>query len=292
MQNRKVRWVLALTTIAAFLGLALTAGQGAASASTHMPAATINGPAWTNIESGYEIQSPAIFNQERATVCAAPGATTSPGLGLQDTVNGGMTIVLAEVFEPAGLNSGPPGFYLEAGQAIETNHVTGTPLANFTTLAGLKAQFSLHQVATLGAPIGTPLFTNITGGCYYLEVRESTHLHLVNLVAGPNENDAATLATVFGGIFTQFNAPFIGALNATGSALPVSHAEVTVTRNGITQPSGHGLGGTRVTFDAFPLDETEATNTGGMPTIGNPITLKNSPALPGVGSGFGITTGP
>jgi hypothetical protein len=269
---------------------ALIGGAGLAAAAP-ASAAAINGPAYTKIESGYEIHSSAIFNQERATVCAAPGATTSAGLGLQDGVNGGMTIVLAEVFEPAGLNNGPAGYYLEAGQAIEANLVTGTPLANHTDLNGLKAQFGLHQIATLGAPIGTPLFTNITGGCYYLEVRQSTHLHLVNLVAGPNENDAATLGTVFGGIFTNFNAPFIGALNATGSALPVSHAEVTVTRNGITQPSGHGLGGTRVTFDAFALDETEATDSGGSPTIGNPLTLINSPALPGTGSAFGVTTG-
>jgi hypothetical protein len=264
-------------------------GTGAASAAPGT--ATINGPAYTSIESGYEIQSAAIFNQERATVCVAPGATTSAGLGLQDNVNGGETIVLAEVFEPAGLNGGGPGYYLEAGQAIETNSVTGTPLANSTTLAGLKAQFGLHQVATLGAPIGTPLFTNITGGCYYMEARESTKEHLVNLVAGPAEDDAATLDVVFGGIFTDFNAPFIGALNATGSALPVSHQEITVSRNGVTQPSGHGLGGTRVTFDSFSLDETEATNLGGPPTIGNPVTLENSPALPGVGSAFGIVTG-
>lgn len=269
-------------------GLAVLGGGAFASAA---PAAAINGPAYTNIESGYEIHSDQVFNQERATVCVAPGATTSAGLGLQDGVNGGETIVLALVFEPTGLAPGGPGYYLEAGQAVETNDVTGTPLANSTNLAGLKSQFGLHQVATLGAPLGTPLFTSAAGGCYYLEVRQSTRNHLVNLVAGPNENDAATLGTIFGGIFTSFNAPFIGALNATGSALPVSHQEITVTRNGITQPSGHGLGGTRVTFDHFALDETEATSTGGLPTIGNPVTLLNSPALPGVGSAFGVITG-
>jgi hypothetical protein len=269
----------AAASAAAVAGLAFAAVPASAA-----PAAQINGPAWTNIESGYEIHSSDIFNQERATICVAPGATTSAGLGLQDNVDGGTTIVLALV------NDGSGRYFLETGKVGPSfsNAVTGTPLGSPAAVAA----FSLHQVATLGAPIGTPLFTNITGGCYYLEVRESTHLHLVNLVAGPNENDAATLSTVFGGIFTGFNAPFIGALNNTGSALPISHREVTVTRNGITQPSGHGLGGTRVTFDHFNLDETEATNTGGSPTIGNPITLKNSPALPGVGSAFGVVTGP
>jgi hypothetical protein len=263
----------------------LAMGTGAAHA-----AGAVNGPAYTNIESGYEIHSDQVFNQERATICVAPGATTSPGLGLQDGVNGGETVVLALVFQPLGLNSGPAGYYLEAGQAVETNAVTGTPFAN-GTLASLSTQFHLQQVATLGAPVGTPLFSNVTGGCYYLETRESTKEHLVNLVAGPTETDTATLGVLFSGIFTNFNAPFIGALNATGSALPISHAEVTVSRNGITQPSGHGLGGKRVTFDAFALDETEATASGSAPTIGNPLTLINSPALPGTGSAFGITTG-
>jgi hypothetical protein len=272
-----MRKILISSLGAVAAAVALVGGSGQAFA------AQINGPAYTDIESGYEIHSDQIFNQERATICVAPGASTSAGLGLQDNVNGGETIVLALV------NDGTGKYFLETGKVGPsfTNAVTGTPLGSPAAVTA----FGLHQVATLGAPIGTPLFTNTTGGCYYVEVRESTAHHLVNLVAGPNESDAATLSTVFGGIFTSFNAPFIGALNNNGSALPVSQLQISVTRNGITQPSGHGLGGKRVTFDHFPLDETEATDSGSAPTIGNPRTLINSPALPGVGSAFGIVTG-
>ena len=52
-----------------------------------------------------------------------------------------------------------------------------------------------------------------------------------------------------------------------------------------------GIAGTRVTFDFFALNEAEATGDGGAPTIGNPVTLLPSPALPGVGSAFGVITG-
>ena len=71
---------------------------------------------------------------------------------------------------------------------------------------------------------------------------------------------------------------------------------MSFTRSGLTEPSGeniHTVGGQRITFDAFPLNEAVATTHGGAPTIThNPITLEPSPALPGVGSAFGIVTGP
>jgi hypothetical protein len=288
MNSKIVRRAFALAT-AASAGLLIASG-GAAFASAASP---INGPAYTKIESGYEIQASSVrFNDERANLCVAPGASTSVGVGLQDNVNGGETVVLALVNEPASVN-GPAGYYLETGHANETNAVTGTPFAN-GSLSSLKTQFSLSQVATLGAPIGTPLFTSITGGCYFTEVRQSTRLSRINFIAGPTENNTAVLSRIFGGIGTDFNAPFVGALNATGNNLPISHAEVTVSRNGVTEPSGVNvktIGGARVTFDAFALDETEATNSGTAPTIANPLTLINNPALPGTGSAFGITTG-
>jgi hypothetical protein len=46
-----------------------------------------------------------------------------------------------------------------------------------------------------------------------------------------------------------------------------------------------------VTFDFFSTNEVEATENGGAPSINNLVTLLPSPALPGVGSAFGIITG-
>lgn len=264
---------------------ALIGGAGLAAAAP-ASAAAINGPAYTNIESGYEINSSVRFNDERATLCVHPGASTSVGLGLQDNVNGGETVVLALVNVHGS-------YFLETGHANEANMVTGTPFAN-GDLNSLTSQFHLMQVATIGAPLHTPLFTSAAGGCYFLEVRQSTRFSRVNFIAGPSETNNAVLSTIFAGIGTDFNAPFIGALNATGVDLPVSTPQVSVTRNGVTEPSGenvHTIGGARVTFDAFALDETEATGNGMPPTIGNPLTLINSPALPGTGSAFGVTTG-
>jgi len=43
-----------------------------------------------------------------------------------------------------------------------------------------------------------------------------------------------------------------------------------------------------VTFDFFSLNEAEATENGGGVTINNHLTLFPSPALPGVGSAFGV----
>jgi len=93
-----------------------------------------------------------------------------------------------------------------------------------------------------------------------------------------------------------FNAPAIETLNFGGKFLPISTPQASFTRSGITEPAGHNVGGvagTRVTFDFFATNEAVATEHGGAPTIGtNAITLEPSPALPGVGSAFGIITGP
>ncbi|HEY6481359.1 MAG TPA: hypothetical protein VIZ00_15095, partial [Streptosporangiaceae bacterium] len=121
--------------------------------------------------------------------------------------------------------------------------------------------------------------------------------NLVQFVAGPSETDAATLS--IGHVFNfekEFHAPAIETLNFGGGSLPISTPQVSFTRSGITEPSGendHTVGGARITFDAFALNEAVATTHGGAPTIShNGITLEPSPALPGVGSAFGIVTGP
>ena len=280
-----------LRKIAGLVAVLGTAGALALTGAAQAGAATINGPFYTgapNAESGYEIQSSTRFNDERATFCLPAGSTSSVGLGLQQDVNGGETTGLALVF----VSSAPPpstaGYWLlESGAAFVPSQPTGTPLISLVSIS--------NEIATLGTPASTPLFTNATGGCAYLEIRQSTLHGVINLIEGPSETDAAVLADSFSGVHTTFFAPFIGVLRAS-SVLPVAAQQVNITRNGVTEPAGFNVGaraGTRVTFDFFPLDQTMATLNGGPPTVSpdNPVVLENHPGLPGVGSAFSVITG-
>jgi hypothetical protein len=252
-------------------------------------AATVNGPFYSQHEAGYELNSSVRFNDERATFCIPAGSTSSVGLGLQETVNGGETVGLIVFYQPSG-TPGQGSYYLEYGAASVVNAVTGTPLFS------LELGGSFTEIASLSAPAGQPLFTNAQENCLYLEVRQSTEHGLVNLIEGPSETDAATLATIVHSVNATFNAPFIGVLNGNEQGLGSGAQQVSITRNGVTEPAGWnrgGIAGTRVTFDYFAADATEATLNGGPPTINpaNPLTLILSPALPGTGSAFGVVSG-
>jgi hypothetical protein len=263
-------------------GLATVALLGSSVAAN--AAATINGPFYNIGEAGYQVQSQVNFNEVRTTVHIPAGSSTSSFIALQENVNGGATAVI-------GLENIGGNYYLYGATDLQLNVATGVPLP--------VAVLALHiqPLSSLGAPAGTPLFNSDTGGSYYLEVHYSTRHNLVQFVAGPTETDAATLSV--GHVFNiekQFHAPAIETLNFGGGLLPISTPQASFTRSGLTEPSGENIqtvGGARITFDAFPLNEAVATTHGGSPTIStNGITLLPSPALPGVGSAFGIVTGP
>ena len=264
-------------------GLATVALLGSTAAAN--AAATINGPFYNAGEAGYQIQSTVPFNEVRTTIHVPAGSTTSSFIDLQEGVNGGETFALGLIYNPSDGN-----FYLKGLEGIALDGLnTGVPLPQNIIFPHLV------PISTLGVPAGHPLFSSITGGSYYVELHYSTKNHVVQYVAGPAETDAATLNERFS--FTgTFNAPAIETLNFGGKFLPISTPEASFTRSGVTEPAGHnvgGIAGTRVTFDFFPLDEAVATITGGAPTIqNNAITLEPSPALPGVGSAYGIVTGP
>jgi hypothetical protein len=262
-------------------GLATVALLGSSAAAN---AATINGPIYNSGEAGYQLQTSVNFNEVRTTVHVSPGSSTSPFIALQETVNGGSTAVI-------GLENIGGNYFLYGATDLQLNVATGLPLP-----AAIIAP-QLQPLSSLGAPAGTPLFNSQSGGSYFIEVHYSTRHNLVQFVAGPAETDAATLSV--GHVFNiekQFHAPAIETLNFGGKFLPISTPQVSFTRSGTTEPSGENIktvGGARITFDAFPLNEAVATEHGGAPTIGtNAITLEPSPALPGVGSAFGIVTGP
>jgi len=265
--------------------VALLASSAAANA-----AATINGPIFNKAEAGYQIQSSVPFNEVRTTIHIPAGSQSSSFIDLAEGVNGGETFAIGLAYDPINTN-----FYLYGLEGFNfANQQTGVP---FNPLP-----FTQHLVplSTLGAPAGTPLFNSESGGSYYVELHYSTKNHIVQFVAGPSETDAATLNQRFS--FTgTFNAPAIETLNLQnlfggGASLSPSTPQASFTRSGVTEPAGHnvgGIAGTRVTFDFFPLDEAVATITGGAPTIqNNAITFEPSPALPGVGSAYGIITGP
>jgi hypothetical protein len=263
-------------------GLATVALLGSSVAAN--AAATVNGPFYNPGESGYQLQTSANFNEVRTTVHVDPGSSTSPFIALQENVNGGATAVI-------GLENIGGNYFLYGATDLQLNVATGVPLP-----AAIIAP-QLQALSSLGAPAGTPLFNSQSGGSYFIEVHYSTRHNLVQFVAGPSETDAATLS--IGHVFNiekEFHAPTIETLNFGGKFLPISAPQVSFTRSGLTEPSGennHTVGGARITFDAFPLNETVATEHGGAPTIGtNAITLEPSPALPGVGSAFGVVTGP
>ena len=263
-------------------GLATVALLGSSAAAN--AAATINGP-FPNIgEAGYQIQSAVSFNEVRTTVHVPVGSSTSDFIALQQTVNGGKTYAIG-LFDDGG------NYILAGIEGITVNTATGVPLPVSVVAPHIV------PLPTLGAPAGTPLFSNQTGGSYYIELHYSTREHLVQYIAGPTETDAAVLnvSPDLGFVFNEaFNAPAVETLNFGGVNLPVSTPQASFTRTGITEPAGYnagGIAGTRVTFDYFALDEAEATGNGGPITIGNPATLLPSPALPGVGSAFGVITG-
>jgi hypothetical protein len=271
-------------------GLATVALLGSSAAAN--AAATINGPIYNTGEAGYQVQSSVPFNEIRTTIHIPAGSESSSFIDLQENINGGETFVIGLAFNPKDGN-----YYLQGVKGFTFDGQAGVPLP--------EAVFAAHLVnlPTLGSPAGTPLFSSITGGSYYVELHYSTSRHLVQFVAGPNETDAATLNTGQTGFFFSgiFNAPAVETFNLQnllggGKFLPISSPQASFTRTGLTEPAGHnvgGIAGTRITFDFFPLDEAVATTHGSAPTIGtNEITLEPSPALPGVGSAFGIVTGP
>lgn len=266
-------------------GLATVALLG--STAVAQAAGTVNGPFFNRFEAGYELHSTVQFNEVRATVHVPAGSSTSPFLALQETVNGGRTFAI-------GLLNVGGNYFLAGIEGATINGATGVPFASGLTIA--------HPVflPTLGAPVGTPLFSNQTGGSYYLELHYSTLHNLVQFIAGPSETDNAVLnvnsARGFG-FDGVFNAPAIETVNFTSARLQSpSTPQASFTRDGVTEPAGFNVGGkagVRVTFDFFATDEAVATAQGGAPTISaNQITLVPSPALPGVGSAFGVVTGP
>jgi hypothetical protein len=263
-------------------GLATVALLGSSVAAN--AASTINGPFYNIGESGYQVQSSVNFNEVRTTVHVAPGSSTSPFIALQQSVNGGATATI-------GLKNVGGNYFLEGATNLQLNVASGVPLP----AASIANQ--VQFLSSPGTPAGTPLFNSQSGGSFFIEVHYSTRHNLIQFVAGPSETDAATLSV--GHVFNfekQFHAPAIETLNFGGANLPISTPQVSFTRSGLTEPSGENIqtvGGARITFDAFALNEAVATENGGSPTIGtNAITLEPSPALPGVGSAFGIVTGP
>jgi hypothetical protein len=271
-------------------------GGGAAASAAATPNATpnagvINGPFYNQEEAGYQVESSVSFNEVRTTIHIPAGSSSSPFISLQETVNGGLNYSI-------GLVNIHGEYYLGGIEGIANDSAeTGVPLlTNFVFAHFVK-------LASIGAPFGVPLFAANTGGSYYVEIHYSTKQHLVQFVAGPSETDEATLNTGTTGFLFHgdFNAPAIETLNlqnlfGAGAFLPISTPQSSFTRSGVTEPAGSnvgGIAGTRVTLDFFALNYAEATTHGGTPTIGtNPPTLLASPALPGVGSAFGVITGP
>jgi hypothetical protein len=275
-------------------GLATVALLGSSVAANAATAAgTVNGPFYNIAESGYQIQSQVRFNEVRTTIHIPAGSESSPCAILQENVNGGATAAICLI------NDGG-NYELWGTTGRQVNGQTGVPFPSFANLSQFRAFFI--PLATLGVPAGGTLFSSQTGGSYYVEAHYSTSRHLVQYVAGPTETDAATLGNAFSFPFSgTFNAPAVETFNLInifggGRTLPISTPQASFTRTGITEPAGSnvgGIAGTRVTFDFFATNEAVATTRGGAPTIGtNPITLEPSPALPGVGSAFGIVTGP
>jgi hypothetical protein len=276
-------------------------GLAAFAASTPaLAAGTVNGPFWNIGEAGYQIQSSVPFNEVRTTITIPAGSTTTSFVALVPTVNGdGQVYAIGLYFsgpsgQPAtGISAGcptPNSYCLESLPAFTApgGSQTGVPVANPTVVNP-----HLVSLSTLGAPAGHPLFSSAMGGSYYVEAHYSTSRHLVQFVAGPNENDAATLAGSWA-FFKTFNAPAVETWNSSGLTLPVSTPQASFSRTGVTEPAGHnvgGIAGTRITFDFFATDEAEASSDGNAPTIGTHATLFPSPALPGVGSAFGVVTG-
>jgi hypothetical protein len=277
---RKAGLAVAGSAALAAVGLAGAAGASATTAApvTAAPATVVNGPNYNGIEVGYEQQSSTPKNSMRGTVCIPAGSKVSQAVGFQQNVNGGPTYALALVYDPSATPEA--GFILAELTGTLTNFQTGTPL-------GSVSGGSFTPVASLSAPAGHELFTPITGGCYYVEVRLSTHLHVVNFIAGPSEDDAATLGFLDPGVPGDgFTAPFVAGADFMTGLLPPSTPLASWTRMGTTTASD----GTRVTFDASPLDLTESIEkcftVGCMPAIADPVTMLPDPALPGVGSAW------
>jgi hypothetical protein len=272
--------------IAATAGLAFSVASAAGAsvatpAAAHVAAAaSINGPIYNPIEVGYEQHSTIVKNQIRGTVSIPAGSPVSQCVGLQENANGGKTVALCLLFNPA-----QNGFDLAYLHGTLHNFNTGAPF-------GSVSFGSLVPVATLGTPAGHMLFSRLVGGSYYLEVRLSTLHNVVNLVAGPNENDAATLGTSFGGFTANgFSAPFIGGVDFFSGLLSANTPLASWTRIGTTTWKS----GARVTFDNESLDLSESLLHCNIiscaNTIGNHVTMLPGPALPGVGSAWSEVSG-
>lgn len=277
----------AALAVAAIGGMAATSlaavpASAAVAAPAALAAPSINGPIFNPIMVGYEQHSSIVKNQIRGTVAIPAGSHVSQCVGLQENANGGKTVALCLLFNPV-----QQGFDLAYLHGTLSNFKTGAPL-------GSVSSGSLIPVASLDAPAGHALFSDLVGGSYYLEVRLSTLHNVVNLVAGPAETDAATLGTSFGGFTANgFSAPFIAGVDFFSGNLPVSTTLASWTRIGTTTWKN----GTRVTFDNESLDLSEALQhctfapNGCTNTIGNHVTMLPSPALPGVGSAWSEMSG-
>jgi hypothetical protein len=284
-----VRNLARMAAIGAVAGLALTAASaaGASTSAPVKPAASINGPNYNPIEVGYQQHGSIQKNQMRGTVTIPAGSKVSQFLGLQENVNGGQTFALGLLYNPfQPASKGGPGYELVALHGVLNNFATGTPLGNVSAPAGFQT------VATLGTPAGHTLFSAQTGGSYYLEVRLSTLHNTMNYVAGPNENDAATLSFDVTGITADgFAAPFVEGIDFFSFNLPPSTTLASWSRMGTTTFRN----GTRVTFDNESLDQTDSLEAcfivGCQPSIANHVTMFPSPALPGVGSAWSEMSG-
>jgi hypothetical protein len=259
-------------------GLATVALLGSSAAAYAASPKVTNGPNYTTHVAGYELASGDVqFNQVRATAHITAGDTTDPVLALQSTVNGGITYAIR-------LHLVGGSFVLQAASDFVNNAQTGT-----------FDPASIPSGAWFDVAGGPSIADNL-GGSAYLEVRESTGGHVINIVAGPSETDTATLT--FHWSFTgklPLYAPAVEGWNPDAAALGLNEPEINFTRVGVTTPAGvnpDGIkAGQRITFDFFNVDETLATLFGGGPGVANPLTLVTGPALPQTSSDFGLVGG-
>jgi len=257
-------------------GLATVALLGSSAMAYAASPKVVNGPNFTRTVVGYQISSGDVqFNEVRATAHITAGDTTDPVLALQSTVNGGVTYAVRLHLTGAGV------FVLQAAAGAVFNTQSGT--------------FDPASVGPWFDVPGLGAIADNTGGSAYLEIRESTKGHVINIVAGPSETDNATLAFhwSFLGKLPLY-APVVEGWNPAVGALGLNEPEINFTRVGVTEPAGSNVGGvagTRVTFDFFNVDQTLATAFGGAPTTTNPLAEVTGPSLPQTSSDFGIVGG-
>lgn len=284
---RKLTYLLGGGVLA--LGMAL-AGAGAASASpalVHAPAASkpsvVIDTNYQQFLAGYQVFGNGLdhFNEVRGTVAlpasevsTVPADSIADGLVLQARVNGGKTAGLAFVYDVPGGGCLADQWTLEAG--YETLSGPGPiVLGDLTPLQNLSAGAS-------------PVCLN-GGTSAYLEIHLSTKDRILSFLEGPNEygdySDLCDIPWVFG----TFQAPAVGTDVTSGPDAQLvadPSTQATWSRVGLTQESGFGKGGVRVTLNGFSLQDIESTLTGNAPTESNPITL--SPSGFGAGSAFSV----